>query len=366
MMGPIPTHVYGTFVVPDFDAFIAGTQAPYHESVSKRSTTFYFDAGEEVYELVSPKGAVFTMFSASLIVDPNNTLDNLPTLGERLSLPEGWKFRVRKLEKELVLEATYDADPPNTIVLDEFENNYQRNREAESNVLSDGVDAEMKRADNLHGVRYIEIFLAGRDAKTGNLVAACYNTMFTSEGIPASKDTAPQLLVESLDFAKMRADFSLLGASLNGPKLWMPDWSEFDAGVERDFNGIKATWVAQLNMEKGGDVSESTPYKPVTIARKSGIGWNKGTTVLLLDDAEGNTWIMKGFQVGLKPTYTFDEFVAAGQSQFKNLPPGWKFRVKTLEKDLIEAPEGGVATIMPDEFFNVYDKTGPGMSNYKP
>jgi hypothetical protein len=26
------------------------------------------------------------------------------------------------------LAATYDADPPNTIVLDEFEKNYQRNR----------------------------------------------------------------------------------------------------------------------------------------------------------------------------------------------------------------------------------------------
>ena len=52
----------------------------------------------------------------------------LPSLGERLSLPQGWKFRVRKLEKELVQKATYDSDPPNTIVLDQFENNYQRNR----------------------------------------------------------------------------------------------------------------------------------------------------------------------------------------------------------------------------------------------
>ena len=25
-----------------------------------------------------------------------------------------------------------------------------------------------------------------------------------------------------------------------------------------------------------------------------------------------------------------------------------------------------LATIMADEFFNVYDKTGPGMSDYKP
>jgi len=28
--------------------------------------------------------------------------------------------------------------------------------------------------------------------------------------------------------------------------------------------------------------------------------------------------------------------------------------------------ENGVAWVMPDEFFNVYDKTGPGMTNYRP
>jgi hypothetical protein len=58
--------------------------------------------------------------------------------------------------------------------------------------------------------------------------------------------------------------------------------------------------------------------------------------------------------------------VDAGASIFKKLPAGWQVRVKTLEKDLIERPESGVATIMPDEFFNVYDKNGPGMTNYKP
>lgn len=104
----------------------------------------------------------------------------------------------------------------------------------------------------------------------------------------------------------------------------------------------------------------------MTIARKSGMGWNKGTTVLLLDDAEGNTWIMKGFQLGLEPQHTYERFMAAGASSFKKLPPGWKVRVKALDQDLIEVPESGVATIMADEFFSVYDKTGPGMSNYKP
>lgn len=168
-------------------------------------------------------------------------------------------------------------------------------------VLGDGVGAQYMRVDNMHQVRYIEIFLAGRDPVTGNIVAACYNPMFTTAGIPASRDTAPQALVEGLDFEQMKKEYGLLGASLNGPKLWLPDWSEIDAGKVRDFNGMRAAWVAQLNMGDKTSIAESEPYTPATIARKSGVGWNKGTTVLLLDDAEGNTWVMKGFQLGLEP-----------------------------------------------------------------
>jgi hypothetical protein len=243
----------------------------------------------------------------------------------------------------------------------------QQPASAETNVLADGANAKPKRVENMHEARYIEIFLAHRDPKTASLVAGCYNTMFTPGGIPASRDTAPQALVAGLDFAKIKKKYNLLGASLNGPKLWMPDWSEARAGVVRDFGGIKAAWVGQLNMGdiKGG-VDGATPYKPQTIARKSALGWNKGTKVMLIDDADGNIWILKGFQLGLKPKHTYDEFLAAREGQFKKLPPGWKVRVVTLKKDLIEMPKGGVATIMPDEFFNVYDKTGPGMTNYKP
>jgi hypothetical protein len=242
----------------------------------------------------------------------------------------------------------------------------QKTSSPEPGVLADGKGARKKHVDNMHKVRFIEIFLAGREAKTGNMVAACYNSMFIPGGIPASKNTAPQELVEGLDFDKMKQDYGVPGASLNGPKLWLPDWAEAEVGTERDFNGIKASWVAQLNMDGNSGVDKSTPYKPMTIARKSALGWKKGTTVLLLDDADGNTWIMKGFQLGIKPNYTYEEFVAAGAGNFKKLPAGWKFRIRTLDKDLIETPEKGVATIMPDEFFNVYDKTGPGMSNYKP
>ena len=233
-------------------------------------------------------------------------------------------------------------------------------------VFSDGAHAISKRVDNVNQVRYIEMYLAAPDAKTGKVVAACYNSSVVPSEIPASKDTAPQALVEGLDFAKIKKEYRVLGASLNGPKLWMLDWFDVEVGVEREFNGIKAWWCAQLNMDKHADVTKMPAYNPMTIARKSSAGWNKGTTALLLDDAEGNTWIMKGFELGLKPQHTYEQFVAAGESNFKKLPPGWKFRIKVLDQDYIETPENGVATIMPDEFFNVYDKTGPGMGNYKP
>jgi hypothetical protein len=90
-------------------------------------------------------------------------------------------------------------------------------------VLADGANAKSRRVEGMHKTRFVEIFLAHRDAKTGKLVAECYNTMFTSQGIPESKDTAPQAPVEGLDFEKMKKDFGVLGASLNGPKLWTSD-----------------------------------------------------------------------------------------------------------------------------------------------
>lgn len=235
----------------------------------------------------------------------------------------------------------------------------------EPKVLRDGVGAKSVRVENMHQVRYVEMFLMFRDAKTGSLVAASYNPMFAAKDLSATKDTAPQDLIEGLDYAKIPADFGVLGASLNGPKLWQPDWAEADVGVVRDFNGIKAAWIGQTDMSKGG-VGDGTPYQPVTTARKGKIGWNTGTTVLLIDDAEGNTWVMRGFELGVAPKYTYDRFVAAAETYFKELPAGWKFRVVKLTRDLIESPEGGLATSMSDEFYNVYDKTGPGMTNYKP
>jgi hypothetical protein len=45
----------------------------------------------------------------------------LANLGERLSLPEGWTYRSRILDEELVVDTT---DHLATVLQDEFENTY--------------------------------------------------------------------------------------------------------------------------------------------------------------------------------------------------------------------------------------------------
>lgn len=237
--------------------------------------------------------------------------------------------------------------------------------QSETPLFLDSKGAKSEKVENMRHVRYIELFFATKDSN-GKLVAPCYNTTFRKSGIPESRDTAPQELVAALDFKKMAKDYDVLNVLLNGPKRWMLDWFEVDVGAERIFQGIEAPWVAQLNLAKPDSLGANAPYKSMTIARKSSCGWDKGNKVVLIDDADGNTWVMKGFEEGLKPKHTYQEFLEKGASLYKKLPEGWSVRVKVLEKDLIETPENGVASVMPDEFFNVFDKTGPGMTNYKP
>jgi haloalkane dehalogenase len=95
---------------------------PYSEQPVRRTTVYVWDQGREVYELVAPDGTTYVMQSYSLQVDPTLTEAALPTLGDRLQLPEGWRYRARRLEEEWALQVDGEA----RVVQDELENSYQR------------------------------------------------------------------------------------------------------------------------------------------------------------------------------------------------------------------------------------------------
>lgn len=116
--GDLEMHRLATVV---FDA-PPGAGSPFTPVTVLRDNTWIFNAGEEVYELIDPEGTPYVMQAYAQIVDPTLTEADLPELGSRIALPEGWVYRARTLIDELRVVATGEA----TVVQDDLENTYQR------------------------------------------------------------------------------------------------------------------------------------------------------------------------------------------------------------------------------------------------
>lgn len=94
---------------------------PYTERHVNRGAVFFFDAGRKVHELVDPTGRNFVMQAYCVGVDSTLTVESLDSLGQRLRLPDGWSFRTRTLDEDLVVDTTAHVA---TVVQDELENTY--------------------------------------------------------------------------------------------------------------------------------------------------------------------------------------------------------------------------------------------------
>ncbi|MBV9577168.1 MAG: hypothetical protein JO057_01110 [Chloroflexi bacterium] len=98
------------------------SQKPYVETTIERTTEYTFMAGKPVYELVAPGGPSYVLQSYAQIVDESLTIASLAHLADRLHLPDGWGYRVRTLEQDLVLRTSGEI----TVIQDDLANTYQR------------------------------------------------------------------------------------------------------------------------------------------------------------------------------------------------------------------------------------------------
>ncbi|MEA2331135.1 MAG: hypothetical protein QOH58_1273 [Thermoleophilaceae bacterium] len=96
-------------------------QIPYADRTIERDNTWRWRRGRLVYELVAPGGDVYVMQSYAQIRDPNLSIGKLRSLGRRLDPPPGWRYRARRLSRDLVVVARGHA----TILQDELQNTYQ-------------------------------------------------------------------------------------------------------------------------------------------------------------------------------------------------------------------------------------------------
>lgn len=113
--GCLPMRLAGRVTVA------GGASVPYVPREVARDTTFVFDAGRTVYEIVDDAGHVYDMQSYSVQEMPQDEA-SLATLGARLTLPSGWTYRTRTLDAELLVTAVGGVA---TVLQDELANTYQ-------------------------------------------------------------------------------------------------------------------------------------------------------------------------------------------------------------------------------------------------
>ncbi|MCJ7797642.1 MAG: hypothetical protein MUQ56_12940 [Thermoleophilia bacterium] len=229
---------------------------------------------------------------------------------------------------------------------------------------NDGADAKTVTFRGVRGLRYTEMFLIGGNAITKDLKANVYNT-FGLNGGGTAGDSCPAAMLDKVDIKSVKERYGVLASFKNGPRMWTLDWFEGATGKELDFDGMKARWVNWLDLKGLSTKPGEASYKNITVGRHTKFGFDKGKQVFILEDPEGNPWVMKSFSQITHPDQKFEELPTLG-SRLK-LPAGWKFRAPVLEQELVLTPDkDGIAHITQDDFGNTYDRAGGPYSNFKP
>ena len=234
-----------------------------------------------------------------------------------------------------------------------------------ASIPPDNAQTTELKFDGLRDSRYTEILLVFGNAVTKDFTAGVYNTVGLNGANPGGGgDSSPAAILDQVDMEKVKKDNGALSTVKNGPRLWTIDYLGVKVGKERDFQGLKARWVMWFpipdEIREGKDLS----YQVMHAKRDTSRGIRKGSRAYILDDPQGNSWVMKSASLIKDPNQQFESLQNLG-SRLK-LPPGWKFRSPVLEQDLVFMTDNGNTQITQDEIGNTYDRVGGPYSNFKP
>jgi hypothetical protein len=156
---------------------------------------------------------------------------------------------------------------------------------------------------------------------------------------------------------------------LNPSRHWT--WDEmtvYVVGDERQFGPVKFAWMGNVPMEAMKKAVGAGHYNPGQIHRQNTYLYKKGSRVYLIDMGDGKTLIMQSWTNFVNKGETADNLKDLA-SQLKELPAGWKFRTKILDRDLTVSPPAPdhLAWVTMDELQNTYEGCGYDTAcNYTP
>jgi hypothetical protein len=228
---------------------------------------------------------------------------------------------------------------------------------------ADDTDLKRLEFDGIMGVRYTEILPVFGNVITGKYMAGVYNTVGLND--PEGKgDTSPASILDKMDMDKVKDNHDALSVVKNGPRLWTIDHLGVSTGKERDFQGLKARWVMWFPIPEEIREGKDLSYYIMPALRDTDMTIWKGSRVYILDDPDGDSFVMKSASLIKDPNQKFDDLKNLG-SRLK-FAEGWKWRTKILDQELVFKTKDGKSFIVQDDIGNTYDRVGGPYSNYKP
>ncbi|MBU3702262.1 MAG: hypothetical protein FGM58_09485 [Acidimicrobiia bacterium] len=200
-----------------------------------------------------------------------------------------------------------------------------------------------KLIGDMRGVRYGEVLAVY--LRDHGLEAEVFGTQLLND--------CPQELWETLDAQTIAADMGALLVKLNGPRYWTIDGlGAKGRPVEpelRDFNGITMRRIAVVQL---GPEPKLGPYTIAKVDRRAIFFLDAGRTVHELVDPDGLAYVMQALCVGVDPTMSAGSLDTLGERL--DMPPGWSYRSRVLDEDLVIDTTATLATVVQDEFENSY------------
>ncbi len=191
------------------------------------------------------------------------------------------------------------------------------------------------------------------------LEADVYNTL--------GLNTCDAAAWQAIDTDAVKKQMDAREAFKNGPRYWVVSSLSTPVAARaapvETFGGLEARLVGVLQLAPGMRKGPN-PYEETTVQRDTRYGYPSGRPVFILDDPDGQPWVMQAYSQIVDPALTLDDL--AGLGTRLKLPTGWTFRTKVLDSDLTVQPVDGTARILQDELENTYDLCFASACSYLP
>jgi hypothetical protein len=211
--------------------------------------------------------------------------------------------------------------------------------------------------EKARGFGQCEIFLMKKQGD--RLEALVFNTTPLNDCPPARFD--------ALDAGKLARDSGSDVAWKNPRRFWMMDRLTISlVGDPREFDGLPFNFVARMQMPAGfqpGKGQAGFAYAPTQIRRVTRYEFAKGKQVYLLRSPDQRTWVMQTYTTHTDPTLTEAGLSTLGTRL--QLPKGWRFQARNLDRDLVIDTKG-LASIVPDDLENMYQGCIEGVCSFDP